>query len=195
MEKEREEVWYKYPNLLDKRECEDLISDMYKETGLVNSPERGDDTGLLEIEQFLVNEFGITSKDISPAWNTKTFNGRVFRINSEEKDLICEIRVAFLAKVGELDKHKVMFAAKVWIDYPEMGMQQYKSLCNDIKVKIKSLVLRRFTKDGRPCIEPTMFDIYDNISMDMFRLFMQGVQSFGEDFLLKYPADPGASFW
>lgn len=200
MEKDQltDNVFDKYPNLLAKRDCEDLSNEIYRETGLVNSPRDFDDdrNGLMEIEHFLIDEFGITNADISFGWNTNIFNGKIFRINSEDKELICEIRVVLLANAITMDKNKILFSAKMWIEYPEMGELQYKSFCSDIKKKIHVLGLRRFSKDGNRCTNPTMFEVYDNISIDMFKNFIQRVQKFREDFLLKYPGDDfGLLFW
>lgn len=195
--KEKNEIWYKYPNLLNKRECENLINDVYANTGLVNSQRTGEDyTGLLEIERYLIEEFDITSKDISPPWNTNIYNGRIFRINNEDKGLICEVQVVLLAEVGDPSDYQVMFSAKVWVDYPDINIYQYKDLCSEIKGKIKLLGLRRFTKGGKPCAEPTMFETYDNVSLDMFKLFMESVQGFANELQTKYPANlPGLMFW
>lgn len=201
----------KYGPYLSKRECIDYSSIVNDEVGLVTDPIKTQVQieNLKKIEQFLRDEFGLKDKDISKPMHPDVYNGTIFRIISEEKELICEMRIVLLKSMSAnvsptnvsstnvsdtiIDlsipiEHKVMYACKVSIDYPaNWSIHQYKDLCSEIKNGIKALKMKRFVKNGEKCTDPMIYEIYEDIDLESFKTFVQEIQVLSSDFTLKYP--------
>lgn len=189
---EMEETYLKYGPFLSKKECVTTSSILNGEVGLIVDPIRTQTQmeSLKKIEQFLKDEFGLKDKDISKPMHPDVYNGTMFKIISEEKELMCEMRIVFLKSLGPVvpAEHKVMYSCRISIDYPtNWNIHQYKEFCDEIKRGIRALGMKRFIKRGERCTDPMIYELHDDIDIESFKIFVQEIQVLSSDFTLKYP--------